>query len=119
MSKSRQIYHPERGDICLLDWDPQKGLEQAKRRPVLVISDGQFNKKMGLAFVCPITSTPARHGFHIKLDQDVKTKGVVMIEQQKSLDYVSRHATYAEKAPDSLLTIVSDIIKQIIDDPQQ
>ena len=81
--------------------------------PVLVVSDSHFNKKMGLAFVCPITSTPARHGFHIKLDSSLRTKGVVMIEQQKSLDYTSRNATFVEKSPGSLLLLVSDILGQI------
>ncbi|MBF0441318.1 MAG: type II toxin-antitoxin system PemK/MazF family toxin [Oligoflexales bacterium] len=114
MSKNKKIYHPERGDICFMDLNPQKGVEQAKRRPVLVVSDCEFNEKIGLAFVCPITSRPPRHGFHIKLDNRLLTMGSVMIEQLKSLDYLSRRASFIEKAPDSILVIVTDILKEIL-----
>ena len=118
MSRSLKDYCPERGDICFVDLDPRAGIEQSKRRPALVVSDSHFNKRIGLAFACPITSTPARHGFHIKLEDHLKTKGVVMREQQKSVDYIARNAAFVEKAPDSLITIVSDILKQIIDGSQ-
>ncbi|MBM4252794.1 MAG: type II toxin-antitoxin system PemK/MazF family toxin [Deltaproteobacteria bacterium] len=114
MSKKKPVYHPERGDICYLDMDPILGVEQDKRRPVLVLSDGEFNRKLGLAFFCPITSTPPRHGFHIKLTNHMMTKGVVIIEQLKSLDYVVRHASFVERASDEVTVAASAILLQII-----
>ena len=32
-------YVPEAGDIVMMDFDPQVGREQAKRRPALVLTD--------------------------------------------------------------------------------
>ncbi len=95
--------------------DPKSGIEQAKRRPVLVVSAGEFNARLGLAFVCPITSIPPRHAFHIKLGGGLLTKGTVMVEQLKSLDFIARSASFVEKAPDELTVTVSDIIFKIIE----
>ena len=114
MSKQKKVYHPESGDICYLNMDPQLGMEQSKRRPVLVISDGQFNEKLGLAFVCPITSTEPRHAFHLKLGKQLTTKGTVMVEQLKSLDYMARNAVWIEKAPEDIVLAAIDIIKKIL-----
>ena len=46
-------YVPKAGDIVMLDFDPQIGREQAKRRPALVITDQRYNRASGLAIVCP------------------------------------------------------------------
>lgn len=114
MKKKSSSYLPHRGDICYLDLQPQKGKEQAKRRPVLVISDGRFNKAIGLALVCPITSTPPRHGFHLKLPKNLITCGSIMTEQVKSLDFSARNAAFIEKASDSILVRASEIVRKII-----
>ena len=44
------------GDIIKLNFNPQKGHEQAGYRPAVVISNGFFNKKTNLAILCPITN---------------------------------------------------------------
>ena len=45
-------YVPEAGDIVFLDFDPQVGHEQAKRRPALVLTGQRYNRASGLAVVC-------------------------------------------------------------------
>ncbi len=42
-------YVPEAGDIVMMDFDPQVGREQAKRRPALVLTDQRYNRASGLA----------------------------------------------------------------------
>ena len=49
-------YVPEAGDIVFLDFDPQVGREQAKRRPAMVLTDQRYNRASGLVVVCPLTS---------------------------------------------------------------
>jgi mRNA interferase MazF len=49
-------YTPNRGDAVWLDFNPQAGHEQAGRMPALVISPLAYNKKVGLAIFCPITT---------------------------------------------------------------
>ncbi len=48
-------YVPRAGDFVWLDFDPQAGREQSKRRPALVITDQSYNRASGLAMVCPLT----------------------------------------------------------------
>lgn len=56
---------PDRGDIVLLNPDPQAGHEQAGCRPALIVSPRFYNQKVGLVLLCPITNqreraTPSR-----------------------------------------------------------
>ena len=49
-------YVPRCGDAIWLEFNPQVGREQAGRRPALVLSALDYNRTVGLAVVCPITS---------------------------------------------------------------
>ena len=49
-------YVPDTGDIAWLDFDPQAGREQGRRRPALVLTDQNYNRASGLMIVCPLTS---------------------------------------------------------------
>ena len=104
---------PRRGDMIMLDFDPQAGHEQQKRRPALVISDTQFNE-LGLAVVCPVTSKAPRHNFHLALPKGLKTSGYVMTEQLKSLDYHARKAQFIEELPIGFIHQVRRIIAEFI-----
>lgn len=64
---SPSTYNPDRGDIVWIDFSPQAGHEQAGRRPALVISPGAYNKKVGLAILCPITSQVKGYPFEVAL----------------------------------------------------
>jgi mRNA interferase ChpB len=46
----------ERGDIYIVPLDPATGREQQGKRPVLVISPGNFNRMTGVPIVLPITT---------------------------------------------------------------
>ena len=49
-------FHPDRGNVIWINFNPQSGHEQAGHRPVLVLSPASYNKKTGLMLLCPITS---------------------------------------------------------------
>ena len=52
----RLISKPQRGEIWLVDLNPTKGREQSGVRPVLIISDNNFNSGSSeLTIVLPIT----------------------------------------------------------------
>jgi len=59
-------YVPDTGDIVFLDFDPQVGREQAKRRPALVLTDLRYNRASGLAVVCPLTSKIKPYPFTLR-----------------------------------------------------
>ena len=95
----KKSYVPRRGDIVLLSFSPQQGREQKGRRPALVISDREYNALSGLAVVCPVTSVVKGYPFEFLLPQVLKTKGVVLLDQIKSLDWQHRDVAYIEHLP--------------------
>lgn len=104
-------YIPKQGDIIFLDFDPQSGHEQAGHRPALVISNNYFNEfTKSAAIVCPITNTDRNFPLHVNLPEKMKTTGVVMCDQVKSLDIKARKAYFVEKAPDDLIDKVVNMI---------
>ena len=106
---------PDRGDLIALDFDPQAGHEQMKRRPALVLSPAAFNDAFGLAYVAPITTKPRGHAFEVALPVQSKVKGVVIVHQLKSLDWRARRARLTGRVPASTLAAVTEIIKDIIE----
>jgi hypothetical protein len=63
-------YVPDAGDIVMMDFDPQVGREQAKRRPALVLTDQRYNRASGLAVVCPLTSKRKPYPFALPITID-------------------------------------------------
>jgi mRNA interferase MazF len=106
---------PEKGDLIILDFDPQVGHEQMKRRPALVLSPAAFNDAFGLAFVAPITTKPKGHAFEILLPPDSKVRGAVMVHQLKSFDWRGRRARFAGKVSESILAAAAEIVRDIIE----
>ena len=85
-SMVKNKYIREQGDIVWLDFDPAKGHEQKGRRPAFVLSFIKYNKKIGLALFCPITSVVKRYPFETFLISD-KINGVILVDQIKSYDW--------------------------------
>lgn len=103
-------YIPDRGDFIWLEFTPQKGKEQAKTRPALVISPKKYNKSSSLALVCPIASKYRGWGFEILLPKTLGVNGSILVDQLKSLDFNARNAKYIGPCPTN---IVSDVIAKI------
>ncbi len=96
-------YIPDRGDIVWTDFDPQKGHEQAGKRPALVLSRQLFNGASGLAICCPITSREKGYPFEVSLPAGFDVHGVVLVDHLKSIDWQVRNVRYIAKVPDSVL----------------
>lgn len=95
-------YIPKQGDIVWVSLDPQLGHEQKGRRPALIVSNGDYILRTGLAMFCPITNTDNGFPLHMKL-LGCKTTGFVMIEHIKSLDYKARQIEYIESIDENAL----------------
>ena len=105
---------PDRGDIVVLDFDPQAGHEQMKRRPALVLSPDSFNRVFGLAFVAPVTSKPNGHAFEIALPVGCGVNGSVMMHQLKPLDWKARRARKVGVASAEILETAAEIVREIV-----
>jgi mRNA interferase MazF len=106
-------YVPEAGDIVMLDFDPQVGREQAKRRPALVLTDQGYNRASGLAVVCPLTSKRKSYPFALPITLD-EVEGAVLVDQLKSLDWSGRRAKFHSKAEAALLGKVRQYVAVLL-----
>lgn len=98
------------GDIIKINFNPQKGYEQAGYRPAVVISNSFFNKKTNLAILCPITNTDNKFPLHIPLDNRTQTTGVVLCEHVKTVDLSARQYQFVEKIPSDILSKIIDVV---------
>ncbi|HEX9775667.1 MAG TPA: endoribonuclease MazF [Actinomycetota bacterium] len=99
-------YAPERGDLVWLTFDA-RGHEQAGRRPALVISPRAYNRKVGLALCCPVTSKAKGYPFEVELRSAGAIAGVVLSDQVRSLDWRARRAKRAGAVRDAVLAEVT------------
>ena len=90
-------YIPKKGDIVWVEFNPQKGHEQAGHRPAVVISPYEYNAKTSLAIVVPITSKIKGYPFEVPIKGE-NIQGVALADQVKSLDYKARNFKFIEKA---------------------
>lgn len=107
-------YFPEKGDFVAVTFNPQSGHEQKGRRLALVISNGLFNKHTGFALVCPITNTSRKYPFHVAVPKASSLDGFVMVEQIKSIDYITRKVKFIAKAPSKFLDEILSLLDAII-----
>ncbi|MGD0215496.1 MAG: type II toxin-antitoxin system PemK/MazF family toxin [Terriglobales bacterium] len=106
-------YVPEAGDIVMMDFDPQVGREQAKRRPALVLTDQRYNRASGLAIVCPLTSKRKPYPFALPIALD-QVEGAVLVDQLKSMDWIGRKAKFHSQAEPSLVNRVRQYIAVLL-----
>jgi mRNA interferase MazF len=92
-------YVPDRGHIVMLHFSPQAGREQAGTRPGLVLSPAIYNERSGLMLVCPITSREKGYPFEVRLPTGLGTRGMILTDHLKSVDWRVRDARFVEAVP--------------------
>jgi mRNA interferase MazF len=101
-STRKSAYCPDTGDIVWIDFQPQAGREIDKRRPALVLSPRNYNRKAELCVVCALTASRKGYPFEV----DLADGGVVLADQIKNLSWKARAAAFKNKAP---ATVVADV----------
>lgn len=103
-------YVPNRGDVVWISLNPHAGHEQAGRRPAVVVSPPAYNRKVGLALFCPITSQIKGYPFEVIIPQGLKLSGAVLSDQVKSLDWRARRAELICTLPrDTIVEVVQKL----------
>jgi mRNA interferase MazF len=98
-----------------LQFNPQAGSEQAGRRPALVISPKSYNRRVGLALVCQITSRVKGYPFEVPLPGGLDAEGAILCDQLKSLDWRVRHARPLGSVPASVMQEVTARILALVE----
>jgi mRNA interferase MazF len=103
------------GNIVWLDFNPEKGQEQAGVRPAVVVSGNTYNKVSNNVIACPITTADKQYPAHIALDDRTETSGFIMCDQIRTVSPSSRRAEYIEDLPTDILEDVLDLIVSIFE----
>ena len=109
-----RAYVPDRGDAVWISLDPQAGHERAGRRPALVLSPSAYNRKVGLALFCPITSQVKGFPFEVPVPSGLAVTGVILSDQVKSLDWRARKAERIARVPEETILEVLDRIRTLM-----
>jgi mRNA interferase MazF len=107
-------YIPDRGDIVFLDFNPIKGREQRGYRPALIISPAGYGDLSSLALFLPITSQQKGYPFEVLLPEGLQTRGVILADQIKSLDWRARQIKYIETVAPAVIAEVQAKIMPLI-----
>jgi mRNA interferase MazF len=102
---------PQRGDAVWVTYAPQAGHEQTGRRPAIVVSPLAYNRKVGLALLCPVTSRVKGYPFEVRIPAGSPLDGVILSDQVKSLDWRSREATFICRMPNE---VISEVLGKLL-----
>ncbi len=107
---SRSGDAPDRGSVIWLNFNPQRGREQAGRRPALVLSPATYNAKVGLALVCPITTQKKGYPFEVDIPDDCSVTGVSLVDHVKSLDWRARDTVTDGRLPEATVSKTLELL---------
>jgi mRNA interferase MazF len=109
-----EAYVPEVGHIVWLSLNPQRGREQAGRRPFLILSPREYNTRTSLAVGVPITSKAKGYPFEVIVRAGGSITGVALADQVKSLDWRARLADFAAQASPATLRSVRRLLATLL-----
>ena len=98
-------YVPDRGDVVRI----------RPGRTALVVSPRSYNRKVGLALVCPVTLRLKGYPFEVLLPEGLPAKGAVLCDQVRSLDWRSRSAARFCRVPPEVLAEATARILALVD----
>ncbi|MFC1989825.1 type II toxin-antitoxin system PemK/MazF family toxin [Chloroflexota bacterium] len=108
---SPRTYVPRCGDVVWITLNPQAGYEQAGRCPDVVLSPQNYNSKVGLAILCPITSYTKGYPFEVLLPAGLQVAEAVLSDQVKSLDWHARNAELICTLPTET---ISEVLQKLV-----
>ena len=106
-----QAYIPQCGDAVWITLNPQAGHEQAGRRPAVVLSPQNYNGKIGLAILCPITKQIKGYPFEVLIPEGLPAAGAILSDQVKSLDWRARDAELIYTLPTET---ISEVLEKLV-----
>lgn len=111
---AKETYHPDRGDLIHLNFQPSAGHEQTGPRYGVVLTPRSFSRLSGLCICCPITSKVKGFPLEVPIDAN-NIRGVVLTQHVRSVDYRERNISYVGKVPADTLTEVVGAVIDLID----
>ncbi len=105
---------PNAGDIVWADLDDARGTEQSGHRPAIVLSSLRYHEVSPRVIVCPITRRVRGWPTETVLPEVLKTSGVVLCDQIRTIDRSQRPLIFVEIAPTSVVVEVRRRIASLL-----
>ena len=113
---SKRTYHPDRGDLVEMNFQPASGREIDKRRPAIVLSPLAYNRRTGLCLAVPVSSDLTPGPLWVPLPAGLLPRpSLVLCDYVKSFDYRERAATLLHKVPESLVDQIESNLLDLLD----
>jgi mRNA interferase MazF len=109
---SRSRYVPRRGDVIKLNFTPHAGHEQADQRPAVVLSPVEYNRRTGMAVVCPITNQDKKYPFSVAIPENDYVSGIILVDHIKSVDWRARHTSFLCSL-DEIEEILAEVVGKV------
>lgn len=106
---------PDRGDLVWLNFNPQADHEQAGHRPAVILSPRAYNARSGLALAVPVTSRSKGRPFEVLLPDGLAVRGVVLVDQIRSVDWEARHVEIADRLPRETEALIRGIARPLLE----
>lgn len=104
-------YIPNKGDIIWISLGSTLGHEQRGRRPALVLSPKNYNELVGLSIICPLANISKGYPCEVLVGQ----KGVILIDQVRSVAWRERNIKYIVSLRQDILLEVFNKLKTLLD----
>src|SRR5699024_12014646 len=111
--KQQEFKHVDRGDIVLINFNPQSGKEITGNRYAVVLSPNLFNANTGIVSLCPITNTKRGFGYEVDVpdskvmiqrkEEQAYLTGVILTHQLKNLEARSRRLRIVGTMPSEII----------------
>jgi mRNA interferase MazF len=101
-----------RGDIVWADLEPARGKEQARLRPVLILSQDVFNERSGTVIAMALTTQPQRAGFPLTLELEspkLSKKSWVKISQIRNLSTERLTSKIGRATPEEMNLVIEGL----------
>ena len=102
------------GDIVYVNLNPTAGHEQGNLRPVIILNRKDIPLPGDLYIVAPITSHKKSYPLELELPANLKTHGVALIFQLRTLDLNARNAKFVENAGETFTFQCCSLASQLI-----
>ena len=110
---SKRTYHPGRGDLIEINFQPAAGREIDKRRPAIVLSPLEYNRRTGFCLAVPLTTDLTPGPLRMEMPPGyVQLPSLILCDFVKSFDYRERSVSFISTVPEGL---IQEIVSNILD----
>ena len=96
------------GDILLVDLDPTRGAEMSKRRPCVVVSPDELNRRVRTVVVAPLTGSVTGIPFRVPTSENGKP-GELALDHLRSVAYERVVRRQGRVDPSTLVFVLTEL----------